>query len=205
MHAVRRELPRVDVLRHAREDLVHGDEGELLLFGDGADDRKELVEEGTEALLVADGQHIGLHEEELGARSFELLDKFAVVRFKLFGGDDLTQREAAPHVVDAHLQYDEVGVFVDDVLFDARQKVCGAVAPHAAVDDLDLLVGVKQAELARRDLDVAHAEIVGIEQVAAGLGDGVAEKYDLHGSPHFAYFALYALMHFLMISTASSR
>ena len=96
-------------------------------------------------------------------------------------------------------------MFVDDVLFDARQKVCGAVAPHAAVDDLDLFVGVKQAELARRDLDVAHAEIVGIEQVAARLGNGVAEKYDLHSSPHFAYFALYALMHFLMISTASSR
>ena len=89
MHAVRRELPRVDILRHACEDLVYGDEGELLLFGDGADDRKELVEEGAETLLVADGQHIGLHEEERGARSLELLDKFAVVGFKLFGGDDL--------------------------------------------------------------------------------------------------------------------
>ena len=55
----------------------------------GADDREELVEEGAEALLVADGQHIGLHEEERGARSLELLDKFAVIRFKLFGGDDL--------------------------------------------------------------------------------------------------------------------
>ena len=211
MYAVRGELRGIDILRHAHEDLVRGHERKPALRRDFADDLVELGKEGAEALLVPHLQGIWLDEKEFCARRHDGVYKIGIVGAEGIGRDLFPAREAAPDVVDAHLEHDIIGLFVHDVLLNARAQLRRALSAHTAVEEAELGVGIEQAQLARRDLDVADAEVGIVHVVASRFGDGITEKDDL-GAGDFGLahalppnFSSYAWMHFLMISTASSR
>lgn len=157
MHAVRRKLRGIDILRHAHENFVHGHKRDILFLSDLTNGLVETAEEGTEPLLVPHLERIRLNEKELRARREYGIDEGEVVGTESLRRDFLPARETAPNVIDTDFKHHIIGIFIHDILFYAFQKFCSPLSAYAAIDKLEVGIGIEKTQFARRNLDISYA------------------------------------------------
>ena len=177
---VRGKLRGRNVLRNAAEDFVQPNERKPFLRRDIGYDFQVRIEVYAQAAHPADGQYVGLDQNEFRARAADRRYERKIVFAELFGRDQVSVVNAVPDVVDADVEDYDVGRFVYDIAVDSFQKVFGAVSADAVVDHFGRVLGVEQPQPFFHHRDVTVAQIFRIRIIPIRIGDRISEEYDFH-------------------------